>query len=192
MFFFSPRRTEGQRRMVSCTLWPRVRLSRAIRLSNLFVLQYLVNCQSVTYISKIVYNYREVNGSNSRGFKSNTLEINNRIFERLQNYINTYKSVNLNEYNKAFYINVIRRLDASLSVYFFAKGYGHFYYLRMKELRQILKSEPYNSAIRNVDIRKLMPKHRVTCLTAKTKMAFFVWIGYVGRQVAYRFLKLIR
>lgn len=159
---------------------------------NLFVLHYLVNCQSVTYISKVVYNYREVGDSNSRGFKSKTLEINKRIFDRIQEFINTYKLEEKDDYNKAFYIYVIRRLEASLSVYFFAKGNTDSYYKRLNELQNILKSNPYNTAIEEVDTGKLKASHRFTCLTAKTKSAFIVWIGYIGKQIAYRVLKLAR
>ncbi len=159
---------------------------------NLFVLHYLVNCQSVTYISEVVYNYREVGDSNSRGFKRKTLEINKRIFDRIQEFINTYKLEKKDDYNKAFYIYVIRRLEASLSVYFFAKGNTDSYYNRLKELQNILKSNPYNTAIDEVDTRKLKASHRFTCLTAKTKLAFIVWIGYIVKQIAYRVLKLVR
>ncbi len=159
---------------------------------NLFVLHYLVNCQSVTYVSKIVYNYREVGDSNSRGFKSKTLDINRRIFTRIQDFIDTYKSEEKDEYNKAFYIYVIRRLEGSLSVYFFAKGNTDSYSKRLKELRSILKSEPYNTAIKEVDIEKLKVSHRFMCLTAKPRVAFIVWVGYIGKQIAYRILKLAR
>lgn len=159
---------------------------------NLFVLHYLVNCKSVTYISKIVYNYREVGNSNSRGFKSKTLEINRRIFTRIQEFINTYKSNSKNEYNKALYIYIIRRLEVSLSVYFFAQGNTDPFINRIKELRNVLRSEPYKTAIREVDIKKLKPSHRFTCLTAKTKTAVVVWMGFIAKQVAYRLLKLLR
>lgn len=159
---------------------------------NLFVLHYLVNCKCITYVSKIVYNYREVGDSNSRGFKSRTLEINNRIFEKIQEFVNTYKLEKRIEYNKAFYIYVIRRLEVSLSVYFFARGNSDSYYKRLKELQYVLKSEPFNTAINEVDIEKLKASHRFTCLTAKTKMAFIVWIGYIGKQAVYQLFKLIR
>ena len=159
---------------------------------NLFVLHYLVNCQSVTYLSKIVYNYREVGDSNSRGFKSNTLEINERIFNRIQKFINTYKAEKKDEYNKAFYIYVIRRLEGSLSVYFFAKGNSDSLFKRLDELGHILKSEPYRTAIGEVDTSRLKATHKFTCFTAKTKMPFIVWMGYVGKQIAYRIFKLVR
>ena len=144
------------------------------------------------YGSKIVYNYREVGNSNSRGFKSNTLEINRRIFTRIQDFINTYKTEKQDDYNKAFYTYVIRRLEGSLSVYFFAKGNKDSYFNRLKELQSVLKSERYSTAINEFETGKLKASHRLTCLTAKLKVAFLVWAGYVGKQFAYQILKLAR
>lgn len=159
---------------------------------NLFVLHYLINSKSITYISKIVYNYREVVNSNSRGFKSGTLEINERIFSRIQDFIIKYKLENKNEYTKAFYIYVIRRLEVSLSVYFFAKGNTSPFIARIIELHHVLRSEPYITAIREVDMKKLKPSHRLTCLTAKSQIALIVWVGYISKQIAFRIISLGR
>lgn len=147
---------------------------------NLFVLNYLEHVQKLSFIDKSVYNYRRVTQSNSRGYKPETLEINRRIFEKIQEYINNYKQNCINEFNKAFYVYVIRRLDASLAAYFFAKDNKKHFVDKCRELKSTINSEPYKTAIDLVEWKKLNPQnHRWVWATAKTKSSFCMWIGYM-------------
>lgn len=149
---------------------------------NLFVLNYLEKIQKVTYISKVVYNYRKVANSNSRGFKPKTLEINKRIFEKITEFIKQYKKENADDYYKALYIYIIRRLAGSLNVYFFSKDNPRGFIDRLNELQSVICSEPYYTAIQKVDWRLLNPKnHRITWLTARTYSAIVIWFFHVLR-----------
>ena len=151
---------------------------------NLFVLHYLEHCESVSYISKSVYFYRKVNDSNSRGFKAKTLEINSRIFEKIDEFIGEYKKDRESDFYKALYIYIIRRLDASLSVYFFANKNNLSFGRELSELKKLIKSEPYRTAIADVDPKRLNPKnHKITWMTAKTNSALVMWIGFELRTV---------
>lgn len=146
---------------------------------NLFVLHYLEKASSVSYIDKSVYYYRMVSNSNSRGFKSNTLEINQRIFEKIKEFIDDYKEDSKDLFEKAFSVYVIRRLEASLSTFFFANDRKKSLLSSFKELHNLIRSEPYNFAIKKVDWRKLNPQnHRITWATAKTGSAVIMWLCY--------------
>lgn len=156
---------------------------------NLFVLHYLEYCKTVSYLSEAVYYYRKVGNSNSRGFKARTLEINDRIFSRIEEFIHEYKSNMIDDFHQALYIYIIRRLDGSLSVFFFAKDNDLSFHTRIKELKKLLLSEPYNTALSKVDPSRLNPKnHKITWLTAKTRSAILVWLSYESRMAARRML----
>lgn len=150
---------------------------------NLFVLNFLEHARRVSYISEVVYNYRKVVNSNSRGFKQNTLEINKRIFEKIIEFIEANKKDNKEDYYKALYIYVIRRLEASLSVYFFATENDKSFAAKLSELQNIISGEPYKTAIQKVDWRLLNPKnHRITWASARTNSAIIMWLAFFVRK----------
>lgn len=150
---------------------------------NLFVLNYLEHVRRVSYISEVVYNYRKVVNSNSRGFKQNTLEINIKIFEKIIEFIEANKKEHKADYYKALYIYIIRRLEASLSVYFFAAENGKSFANKLSELQIIISEEPYKTAIQKVDWRLLNPKnHRITWATARTSSALIIGIVFFIRK----------
>ena len=144
---------------------------------NLFVLNYLERCKSFSYISEVVYNYRKVGNSNSRGFKSNTLDINKRIFERIISFIDQFRQENADDFMKAFYMYVIRRLEVSLTVYFFARENNKSFLRKLKELHKLIRSEPYDTAIKKVEYKLLKPNNKLTWLSARTYSALVIWIG---------------
>lgn len=146
---------------------------------NLFVLHYLEFCNSVSYIDDVVYNYRKVNDSNSQGFKAETLDINQNIFSLINEFIYNYKISQLEEYNKAFYIYVIRRLYDSLGAYFFAGNKNKSNKESIKELKQVINSKPYSEAIKNVDYKLLNYKnHRIVWYGAKLNSPRLIWLTY--------------
>lgn len=156
---------------------------------NLFVLHYLEFCNCISYISEPVYYYRKVDNSNSRGYKENTLDINERIFKKIVEYIKEYKADQEEDFNKALYIYIIRRLDDSLSVYFFSKKSPISLRKNLKNLKKIITNEPYKTAIEQVDYKRLNPKnHRLTWATAKTKSALIMWFGF---KIRYLMRKLV-
>lgn len=146
---------------------------------NLFVLHYLEYCEAVSFIDYLVYNYRRVSNSNSRGFKKETLDINQKIFSLINEFIFKYKSNYLDEYMKAFYIYVIRRLYDSLGAYFFAKNKNKSNRESMRELKKLLNSKPYSEAIKHVDHKLLNYKnHRLIWYGAKLNSPRLIWITY--------------
>ena len=160
---------------------------------NLFVLHYLELCDCISYISESVYFYRKVLNSNSRGYKENTLEISSRIFEKIEEYIKEFKPTYFEEFNKALYIYIIRRLDSSLFVYFFAKESSVSLKQQLASLKHLINSEPYKTAILNVDSKRLNPKsHKITWLTARTNSALFMWFSVKARTFLEKILNWLR
>ena len=159
---------------------------------NLFVLEYLEHCGSVSYITDVVYNYRKVLGSNSPGFKPTTLEINRRIFKRINEYIAKSKKESEKDFEKAFYIYVMRRLEVSLSVYFFTGQNRAPFIQKLKELHRLIRREPYKTAIKNVEHRLLKPSARFIWVFARTYSAFMIWLGARAEKCGAAAVKRIK
>lgn len=146
---------------------------------NLFVLNYLEHTEKLSFIDDSVYYYRKVADSNSRGYKQNTLIINERIFQKIREFIEQNKRESGLNYYKALNIYVIRRLDVSLSAYFFADANKTEFLEKLRELKHLIHSEPYDTAIHNVEWRHLNPKnHLWTWITARTGSALLMFLGF--------------
>ncbi len=135
---------------------------------NLFTLYYLMHVKSVSYVNIPIYNFCIEDESLTQSYRPNTLEINRRIFERINEFID--KTGDREFFEEAFYVYVIRRFSKSLNVYFFADNNGKTKKEICTELKQTMKSEPYRTAIKEVDIRKLLNNHKVVVFLAKIGM----------------------
>jgi glycosyltransferase involved in cell wall biosynthesis len=132
---------------------------------NLFTLHYLMHIKSFSYVKRPVYYFRIVTGSLTQGFKENTLDINSRIFDRINQFMN--ETGNPEYFREAFYVYVIRRLSKSMNVYFFALNNKKSNKEKYAELNNVLKSEPYRTAIKKVQIGKLLNNHKVVVVMAR-------------------------
>ncbi len=159
---------------------------------NLFVLNYLEHCKYISYVPEAVYIYRKVDQSNSRGFKERTLEINDRIFDRITQFILKHKSDRIEDYDKALYMYVIRRLEDSLYVYFFAGENKSPFNKKLNELKNLIGREPYSTAIRKVDPNLLRPKHKFTWLCARTHSAIVMFLGKVACDLIFQIYSRVR
>lgn len=131
----------------------------------------------VSYIPRNVYNYRILDTSITKTFKKNTLEINKAIFEAWGDFLKKYNQDGA--YTAPYYANVLRRLDESLSVYFFSPQNPDPLGKRLKELQAIMNSEPYKSIATQTEANKLEKRHLQEYKLLKRGSARMVWLFYV-------------
>lgn len=141
---------------------------------NLFTLHYLMHIRSLSYVKKPVYYFRLVSGSLTQGYKANTLEINSRIFERINDFME--ETGKREYYLEAFYVYVIRRFSKSMNVYFFADNNEKTKKEAFEKLRKTINEEPYRSAIKYVDKKKLLGNHKVVVALARMKSPLLIYI----------------
>ena len=146
---------------------------------NLFTIACLDHANQIAYVSKPVYNYRQVSTSSIHRFRPESLEITKRVFERVEDII--LKKDDKKSFEKALHVLIIRRLSEELRVYYFNPDNPKSAREARKELHMMIHSKPYVDAVKNVKIEGLMPAHKLTCLTAKTGSATIMWLAYVCR-----------
>lgn len=157
---------------------------------NLFVLHYLEKCKSLSFIEESIYNYRKVEDSNSRGYKKDTLIINENIFNLINEFINNYKINNKDIFDKALYIYVIRGLYRSLGAYFFSVDNSKTLNVRLKELKKLINSEPYRTAVKEVESNKLNPKnHKLVWFGAKLNSSTLIYILFELNNIARKIVR---
>ena len=152
---------------------------------NLFTLYYLLHTRVVRYLPHPVYNYRIVNHSLTQSFKQNTLEISDRIFERIRQYIKEYGNEKV--FEVPFYNYVIRRFSAELGVYYFSANNGKPLRNVFGELRNRLNAEPYKSAFIYADTGRMIAAHALTCKFARTHSPLLLWMMFKTRRFLKKF-----
>lgn len=141
---------------------------------NLFTLYYLMHIKSLSYVKKPVYYFRLVSGSLTQGYKKNTLDINSRIFKRIDEFMTA--TGNREYYLEAFYVYVIRRFSKSMNVYFFANNNDKTRNEVFAELKQVMNLEPYKTAIKKVDIARLLGNHKIVVILSRLKSPRLIWL----------------
>lgn len=146
---------------------------------SMYLLDYI---ESFYYLQQQTYNYRIVGNSLTHAFKPTALDIIQRGFERTEDFIrNTKKD---ETFLQAHYGRVCAFFALQLSQYFFNPNNPKSHKDITLELKIIMKSEPYHTAFRKVDLKYLETKHVYTTLLAR--------VGFITGLKLYAKLKTMR
>lgn len=136
----------------------------------------LATAEQVAYIGKPVYNYRQLQTSMTRGFKKNILQINEAIFQSWEEFLARFDRDG--QLRTAYWANVLRRLDHAVGVYFMTPANPAPVRQRRQALAELMKTEPYRAAARNVEMRRLGKRHKVLAMATKSGCAGGLWFAY--------------
>lgn len=132
---------------------------------NLFTLHYLLHTKTLSYIQVPVYNYLLVTSSITRSYKANSLDISNRIYKRINDFIDV--TGDREYFEEAFNIYVVRRFVRLLDVYFCAGNNPKPTKEKLNEMKDVLNSEPYKTAFRSVPLNMLLTNHKIVSILVK-------------------------
>lgn len=146
----------------------------------LYTAHILANATSVSYISTPVYNYVLLSSSITHIYKANILEINQLIFNSWERFFAAYGGKE--KYLRPYSAVIIRRFCESLNQYFFNEKNPDDKKTRLRKIKEVIKSEPYKSAIKNVDRNKLIKFHAVIAYAMSLGSPFLIVLAYELRQ----------
>lgn len=109
--------------------------------------------RKVAYSHILVYNYRQLQMSITNSFKAAMPEINQAIFTAWEEFMSKYGKDG--RYNEAYNAFVIRRLKGLLGLYFFSAKNEQPLKEQYRELKKVLATEPYKTAIEQANVKKL-------------------------------------
>ena len=121
----------------------------------LYSIHLFAYAKRVAYVPTVIYNYRLLGNSITHTYKANILEINSAIFDAWEAFMDRYGQ----QFRNAFHVFVIRRLKATLGLYFFSAKNPKSKAEQYGELKALLASEPYRTAIAQVDPEKLQNRY---------------------------------
>lgn len=131
----------------------------------------------VAYVHVPVYNYRQLDSSITHTYKPDLLEINREIFAAWQDFLSRYGSDG--RFRKPYYANVLRRLKAALGLYFFNKKNQSSFSQQCRQLKALLREEPYATAIQELEGSRLRYKYDLLLWKAARKGSpVGIWLVY--------------
>ncbi len=123
----------------------------------LYSVHLFAAAKKVAYVPTVIYNYRLLTGSITHSYKPAIPEINQAIFAAWEKFMTRYGQKG--QYRDAYHIFVIRRLKAMLGIYFFSKKNPKAIREQRRELEDLLRQEPYCTAIRDADPKMLQNRY---------------------------------
>lgn len=140
----------------------------------IYTAHILANAKTVAYITTPVYYYRLIPMSITRSFKANAPEINNAIFKSWEEFIAKFDRYGM--FSKPYYAVVIRRFAEILPVYFFSEKNSKSLKEKLAEMKTMLHTEPYKTAIKEVDTDKLSAYQRQVHKMMSLESPFLIWV----------------
>lgn len=134
----------------------------------------LANAKTVAYITTPVYYYRLIPMSITRSFKANAPEINKAIFKSWEEFMAKYDKEGM--FVKPYYAVVIRRFAEILPVYFFSDKNMKPLKEKLAEMKAMLCTEPYKTAIQQVDVKKLSAYQKQVHKLMVKGTPFLIWV----------------
>jgi glycosyltransferase involved in cell wall biosynthesis len=116
---------------------------------GIFMLEVFESAECVAYVQEPTYFYRVVETSITHGYKDNLLERYQCVYDELERFIERYAKDE--EFIRAYYVRVYAYLNKAMSAYFQNPANSKSFSERYAYYVQTLKSEPYHTAIRELD-----------------------------------------
>ena len=145
----------------------------------------LAAANKISYITEPVYYYRILPYSITKTYKPNALEINKAIFNCWNEFLSKYGLEH--DLHKAFSANVIRRYIEILPLYFFSQKNTKPLKDVLVEMKAVLNTEPYRSAIKDVEPNKLTRIHRIQYYAMSLNSPMLLWMMFKVKA----FLKVV-
>lgn len=140
--------------------------------------------KKISFFDKNLYHYRISNSSTTSGtrFISNT----HRPFNSLLSEYRTFMEKNdrTQKLQVAFNARTIQVLLWHLEHYYYHEQYPRGIFSRRKEILNLIKSEPYKSALVNVEKRLLPKKEKVMTILFKRKLILtFYFVTWIHKEI---------
>ena len=153
----------------------------------LYTAYILASANIIAYIQKNVYNYRILSNSITHSYKPNLLEINDAIFNSWNEFINKFGADG--RFEEAYAANIIRRLKSTLGLYYFSPKNPNPLREQFADIKQLIKNEPYASAIRTANPSKLLHKYdELVWRAAKANSPLGMFLAYKLFVIAKKIL----
>jgi len=152
---------------------------------GLFCLNILQYSKKVSYIKFHAYNYRILQSSLIHRFNPKRIEIDRKIFQRIKEFEERYRKDAL--FTEAFYGRIVLYTVHLFRVYFFNSKYEGSLWGSYRDLKRLLKSEPYKSAFENANSTKFKEQEeRFVTLLVRHHLYFVIWLIFLINKIRKR------
>ena len=147
---------------------------------GLFALAVFEFAKKVSYVPEQLYHYRILPSSLIHRFSANRLEIDRKVFQRIEEFkVNHNKG---EQFQLSYYAKIVQFWVRSFAVYFFHEEYPKNRN-NYKEFLMTAKSAPYHEAIRNVDLNVLKKVQKYCVILSRLHLNWAIWAAFKGYRV---------
>lgn len=140
----------------------------------LFMLDVFEYVNRVSYIQEFYYHWRIVDSSYTHSFRPELISTYARIYERMERFIDKHHKQD--KFKSFYYIRVLIYLNSSMKRYFKNASNSKPVSERVDEFSELLKKEPYKTAIKKVPLQIIGSKRVVTFgLLLRLKLFRWYW-----------------
>lgn len=137
--------------------------------------------EKIIYCNELLYHYRNYNLSAVHRYAPGRALLVETILNECRKFIMNYEKNEL--FNMAYRLKVINFIPILLQNYFFHKMNKKSFFTKSSELKKFLSSEPYYSALHQIDKTVLSKKAKVIVLFSRWKFAFGLWVLLKVKQL---------
>ena len=123
---------------------------------------------TVAYIRRPVYDYVQVSSSVTHSFQPAAREISRAVFACWDDVIRNRAPAG--DYEKPFLACVIRRAEESVRLYFAHPANPKPLRERARELREMMRTEPYRTALARAELKKLTRKQQAVAYLCRFRL----------------------
>ncbi|MGI6657903.1 MAG: glycosyltransferase family 2 protein [Dethiobacteraceae bacterium] len=150
-----------------------------------FNLRLLEKTSKIIFINKNLYHYRINMNSVTNAFNLNRIDLFNSYLSELEKFV-VYLKKDDKIFLSAFYKRVIYTLILLVSLHFCHPDNKEGLLIRVKDLKKLINSEPYKTALQNVDMSDQKMERQIFVYAAKKQLCFgIILLGYVKRTFNY-------
>jgi len=150
----------------------------------IFYLNLYEKSQKISYYNKCFYHYRMNGDSATKQYCEETAHIIATTIYEQQTFIEKYHKPRL--YYDIFYASTVSYISDCLICNYFHKNNHKRLAVRLKELKCILRQEPYHTAIMLVDARNLQRSKRRNPFYYKHNLLFLLWLDWKFYDMKHR------
>lgn len=142
-------------------------------LFSLYVFEY---AKKISYIRACTYHYRILQSSLMRGYDPNRIEVNNKVFRKIKQFYQVYQKDSV--FLEAYYARIVLYINYLFVSYLSNEKYVGTVKQNFSEFKQIMKAEPYLSALKNADTKRLRKKERRVVVLARLHLYLAIWLYF--------------
>jgi glycosyltransferase involved in cell wall biosynthesis len=147
-----------------------------------FNMEVFGRARKVSYFKDKIYHYRYVQASITNCYNPKRVSLDMDVWNYIAAYIGSNNMEDDEMFKQAFYCRIIKSFSICCRLNFFNAGNKNSFLGKIKNVENVLNTEPYKSAFKNVKLKNAEWKLKIMILVGRIRSGFGVWLLHVAQN----------